>query len=104
MNILHILFSRGFRGLERYAIDKALAMADRGHDVYFIRRKGTETAKRLEELNFPGEEWNPVKYIDLPAILKIRSLVNRRSFEIVHAHHSTDLGLISPALWRMAGT
>lgn len=104
MNVLHILFSRGFGGLERYAIGKALEMAGRGHDVYFVRRSGTETAKRLEELNFPGEEWNPVKYIDLPAILGIRSLVNRRGIEIVHAHHSADLGLISPALWRASGT
>lgn len=104
MNVLHILFSRGFGGLERYAIGKAVAMADRGHDIFFIRRSGTETANRLKALNFPGEEWNPVKYIDFPVMLKIRSLVNRRGVEIVHAHHSADLGLISPALWRMAGT
>jgi glycosyltransferase involved in cell wall biosynthesis len=103
MNLLYILFSRGFGGLERYAIGKALAMANRGHDVYFIRRSGTEVAKRLKELNFPGEEWNPLKYIDLPAMLKIRSLIKRRGIEIVHAHHSADLGLISPALWKMSG-
>ncbi len=103
MKVLHILFSRGFGGLERYAMGIARAMADRGHDLFFLSRKGTPTAEKLRELNFPGEEWDTAKYVDLPAILKIRSLVKRSGIQIVHAHHSADLGLISPALWRTPG-
>ncbi len=101
MNVLYILFSKGWGGLERYAIGKAQAMAERGHDIYFLRLKNSEVAKALDEINMPGEEWDPVRYVDVRAIWGIRSLVKQMGVSIVHTHHSADLGLAATALWHM---
>ncbi len=101
MNVLHILFSKGWGGLERYAIEQASAMSKRGFNVSFSRRSGSDTAKALKALDFPGEEFDPIKYIDIRTILHIRKLVKEQNVEIVHAHQSADLGLIAPALWNM---
>jgi glycosyltransferase involved in cell wall biosynthesis len=98
MNILHLLFSPGWGGLERFAADQAIGMRERGHNVSFIRRQGTETAKYLAERNFPGQEWAPMKYIDIRAMLAIRRAARRIGASIVHVHHSADLGLAFPAL------
>lgn len=101
MKILNVLFSKGWGGLERYAVEKARAMAERGHDVCFLRRAGSDTARALAAVNFPGAEWNPVKYIDLRVMAAVRSLVRREGYRVVHCHHSADLGLVAPALWRV---
>ena len=103
MNLIHLLFSRGFGGLERYALNTARAMTGMGHRVTFLRRTGAPLAAALREAGLPGEEWNPVNYLDAPAMLRLRALVKRTGARVVHVHHSADLGLAAPALWRMAG-
>jgi len=104
MRVIYVLFSRGWGGLERYTVDQAVAMAAKGHDVYFLRRKGSKTAEALDSLSFPGEEWNPVDYVDIRAMLAIRSLVGRMRVDILHAHNSIDLGITATALWRAPKT
>ncbi len=85
-------------------MDQAVAMTAKGYDVYFLRRKSSKTAEALDALSFPGEEWNPVDYVDIRAILAIRSLVRRIGVDIVHVHNSIDLGITATALWRAPKT
>ena len=102
MNALHILFSKGWGGLERYAIEQARRIAARGHNIIFLTRENTPAAKELKAASgLHSIEMNPVKYIDLSAILKIRSIAKNAPADVVHVHHSADLGLASPALWNM---
>lgn len=97
---LAVLFSTGFGGMERYAIEQAREMAKRGHKITFLSKKNTPTAEALcAEDGFEKIELSPVKYIDVGAMLKIRSLIRQKEATLVHAHHSADLGLIAPALW-----
>lgn len=98
MKILHIMFSVGWGGLEKYAIDQAVGMRERGHEVSFIRRANTETAKALFAMDFPGQEWAPLPYVDIMAMVRIRRAANEMGAGIIHAHHSADLGLIFPAM------
>lgn len=99
---LAVLFSTGFGGMERYAIEQAREMAKRGHKITFLSKKNTPTAQALRaEDGFEKIELSPVKYIDVGAALKIRSLIRQKATTLVHAHHSADLGLIAPALWGM---
>lgn len=99
MNILHVLFSRGWGGMERYALEQARRMALRGHRITFMPRAGTPVSKAAAgEKEWEKSELDPVKYIDILAMLKIRSVVKKSHINVVHAHHSADLGLIAPAL------
>jgi glycosyltransferase involved in cell wall biosynthesis len=97
---LALLFSTGFGGMERYAIEQAREMVKRGHKLIFISKKGTPTAQALrDETGFEKMELSAVQYIDVGAMLKIRSLIRQNRVTLVHAHRSADLGLIAPALW-----
>jgi glycosyltransferase involved in cell wall biosynthesis len=97
---LAVLFSTGFGGMERYAIEQAREMAKRGCKIIFLAKKHTPTAQALrDEDGFKTVELSVTKYIGVGAMLKIRSLVKQESVSVVHAHHSADLGLIVPALW-----
>lgn len=97
---LTVLFSTGFGGMERYAIEQAREMAKRGHKIIFISKKGTPTAQALRaETGFEKIELTATKYIGVGAMITIRSLVKQEGATLVHAHHSADLGLIAPALW-----
>lgn len=102
MNVLHLLFTKGWGGLERYAIEQARAMAARGHKTVFLLRRGARTSEELrDEKVMRVLEMRPIKYIDIRAIITIRSLVKREGINIVHAHNSADLGLAAAALWNM---
>ena len=79
-------------------MDQARGMIERGHDIYFISRKDTETARFLAREGFQCEQWNPVKYIDIRAMQGVRSMVARTGADIVHVHHSADLALAFPPL------
>lgn len=101
---LAVLFSTGFGGMERYAIEQAREMAKRGHRITFLSKKGTPTAQAVRyETGFSTIELSAMKYIDIGAMLKIRSLAKHEGVNIIHAHHSADLGLIVPALWGLPG-
>jgi glycosyltransferase involved in cell wall biosynthesis len=101
---LAILFSAGFGGMERYSIEQTREMGKKGHKIVFLAKKGTPTAQALRaEKGFETIELSVTKYIDVGVMLKIRSLIRREGATLVHAHHSADLGLIAPALWRMEG-
>jgi glycosyltransferase involved in cell wall biosynthesis len=90
--------------MERYAIEQAREMAKRGHHVIFLSKQDTPTTQALRaETGFEKIELPIVKYIDIAAMLKIRSIVKREGATLVHAHHSADLGLITPALWGLGG-
>ncbi|MBI5814938.1 MAG: glycosyltransferase family 4 protein [Nitrospinae bacterium] len=104
MNILHVLFSRGWGGMERYALEQARRMAAKGHGITFISRAGAPLSKALRaETGFKTLELDPVKYVDVGAMLAIRSIVKNSGVNVVHAHTSADLGLIVPALWGLGG-
>jgi len=98
MNILHVMFSPGWGGLERYAIDQAKGMAERGHQIKFICRKNTDSARNLAHTGIPNLELDPIKYIDLRAMMAIRNTAKEMGASILHLHHSADLGLAFPAL------
>lgn len=104
MRILHVLFTKGWGGLERFAMEQARAMAARGHDIIFLARRGTNTAEALRsEKGMKSMELAPLKYIDIRAMLSIRRLASREGVDIAHVHSSADLGLVAPALWRAPG-
>lgn len=100
MKVLHVLFTKGWGGLEKYAIEQARAMSRKGHEIFFLRRKGSRTAEALRG-EFGDYEFSPVKYIDIRVMFFIRSLIRRNGISVVHVHNSGDLGLVVPALWGM---
>ncbi|MBI4665639.1 MAG: glycosyltransferase family 4 protein [Nitrospinae bacterium] len=104
MNILHVLFTRGYGGLERYAMEQARRMAAKGHKNIFLARTGSPTAEALTQVtSIKTFTLDPVKYIDVGAMRFIRQTVRRENVDVVHVHHSADLGLAVPALLGIKG-
>ncbi len=102
MKVLHILFSSGFGGLEKYAVETAKRMKQAGHNIIFVCRDETPTFEYLaQSKSFEIVKLSPAKYVSLPTMLFIRSLVKHKDIDLVHAHHSADLGLVAPALFNM---
>lgn len=99
MKILHLCFSGGWGGLEKYSVSLAEGLKSRGHDVHYACRKGTKIERELAFPGIPHTSFGYVKYIDLPLMFRLRKLIASKGFEIAHAHMSQDLGVIVPALW-----
>ncbi len=102
MHILHVLFTNGWGGLEKYAIEQAERMARKGHEVEFLVKSGTPACKVLQNSPILSvQEIQARKYIDIRAMATIRRMCVSGNIEIVHVHSSGDLGLVAPALWRL---
>jgi len=101
MKILHICSSSGWGGLEKYSVWLAGELRERGHDVHYLCRAGTNIEKELLKLGVPATTIKGyLTYLDIRYILKIRVLAIGGGYDIVHAHMSKDLGVIVPALWK----
>ena len=99
VKILYICFSNSWGGLEKYSVSLAFEQKKRGHEVLYISRTGTTVESEVKSAGIPGVSFDPFRYVDIGAMLRIRRIVKEGGFKIVHAHHSEDLGLIAPALF-----
>lgn len=98
VKILHICFSNAWGGLEKYSVSLAVWQKQRGHDVQYVCRTGTTLEKELLSSNIPVRPYDPVRYIDVRVMWRLRRHIVQNGFSVVHAHHSEDLGIIVPAI------
>lgn len=99
MKILHVCLSRSWGGLEKNGFDLALAQMRAGHEILFACRKGFTIEAELGKAGVPCLAFGHIiAYADLRIIFAIRRLLTGGGFQIVHATHSEDLGLIFPAV------
>lgn len=85
MNILYVLNSGSFGGMERHVLDLITVMTQENHTVYVWCPKGdiSQKYKNSQALVFN----NQINLdIDLPYIFKLSSFIKEKNIDIVHAH------------------
>jgi glycosyltransferase involved in cell wall biosynthesis len=83
LRILHLLFSSGMNGSERYCVDLANEQADLGHKVYVAGKAGSS----IESYLSPKVKFHSFSIPFLRGI-QTRSLIRRLSVDICHGHLS----------------
>ncbi|HEX9657662.1 MAG TPA: glycosyltransferase family 4 protein [Bacteroidota bacterium] len=96
--ILHTCFSASWGGLEIQALDEALLIAEKGHDVTLACLPDTPLFQEAS-----GHKLNvlPLKvrgYFHPQAIWKLRQFLQRAHVDLVHSQLSKDIATVAPAL------
>ena len=88
MNILHINTERTWRGGEQQTLNLLIGLIQRRVNCHLVCQAGSPMAERAVSA---GGEVFPIKMrgeIDLAAAFRIRRLINRFKYNIVHSHTS----------------
>ena len=101
VKILHICFSNAWGGLEKYSVSLALEIKKRGHEVHYVCRNNTTLEREIAAASLAHRAFDPVRYIDVRVMWRLRRYIVQNGFSVVHAHHSEDLGIIVPAITRI---
>ncbi len=92
MNILEIVFSSSWGGLEMQVCRLTKAFADRGHKVIMIAPEGSEIARNCKENNIKTLTFSPsIKYLAFVTARKIAKVIRDKNIDIIHLHASKDL-------------
>lgn len=90
LNILHTEWSNGWGGQEIRILSECRGLAERGHRVELA---GCPEGKLRQRAEAAGLVFHPLAMAgpwDLPAILKLRSLMRRLGTQVIHTHSSVD--------------
>jgi glycosyltransferase involved in cell wall biosynthesis len=103
LRLLHLVANRWWTGSGDPALDLAVALRDRGHDVRFACIRGDALDERARQAGLP-----PVRSLSLERTARpwtlladvraLERLVRDHGVEIVHAHQSHDHWLAAAAL------
>ena len=98
LNILEVVFSQSWGGLELSACDFTNKFMNMGHFMRMVSPTGSRIASFCNENNVPHISINPkLKYIDLITAWKLSRIIKRYNIDIIHAHISKDLSTIALA-------
>jgi glycosyltransferase involved in cell wall biosynthesis len=88
LNILHVVDSLEFGGLERVVTDLAKAQQGRGHDVaVFSISPTTGFMPELLEAGVPVQVGGKSRGFDMDVLSKLRRMMVERKVRVVHAHN-----------------
>ncbi len=99
-HILQVCLSPYWGGMEKFCLDLSSQLNQKYTTSILVRKnshleeKTKKTALKVFSLNF-------VNYIDLIAIIKIRNLILKNKIDVIHFHGSSEMGLLTPALFRL---
>lgn len=92
MNILKILFSPSWGGLEILFAVYAEKFKEKGHNIICAIQPNPKLEKELYKNGIDFFTVKPVlKYLDFITAFKIRNLTRGKNIDIIHAYKSTDL-------------
>jgi glycosyltransferase involved in cell wall biosynthesis len=97
LRILHTESSTGWGGQENRTMNELIAMRERGHELAVVSRPGARILERAKEVGFPTFSINMRGAIDLPAILRLRSVIKRFKADVVNTHSGRDTQLAGMA-------
>lgn len=101
-SILHTEWSNGWGGQEIRILEECRGMAERSHRVELA---GCPEGKLRPRAEAAGLTFHPLAMAgpwDLPALLRLKSLIRQRGIQVVHTHSSVDAWLGGMAA-RLAG-
>ncbi|WP_027456822.1 glycosyltransferase [Dechloromonas agitata] len=97
MRILHTESSKGWGGQENRTLNELITMRDRGHTLAVVSRPGARILDRAKEAGFETFVVDMRGAIDLPAIIRLRSVMKRFKADIVNTHSGRDTQLAGMA-------
>ncbi|SIT50218.1 putative glycosyl transferase group 1 family [Paraburkholderia piptadeniae] len=103
MNVLHSESSAGWGGQEIRTLKEMVALRERGHTVELVCPARAEIGRRAAADGFSVHHAPMRTGGDVPSMMAIRSLVNRRAFDVVNTHSGHDT-LVAGLAARSAGT
>lgn len=92
MRILEVCMSRGFGGLELYALKVAKFLNDNNYKCYVIARENSFMFNKLHDENIPSKTFSSVFHL-LPLIsaFKLAKYIDSNEIDILHMHWGKDL-------------
>jgi glycosyltransferase involved in cell wall biosynthesis len=93
MRILQVSSARSFGGGETHVLDLSAALRKAGHDVV-VAGRGDGPLNPQIKLPF-------LNSADICTALRLRSILKKSPFDIVHAHVARDYAVVAAALWGM---
>lgn len=107
LRLLHVVANRWWTGSADPALDLAVALRARGHDVAFacIRGDALEAKARaagLAPVDGISLERTVLPWVLMADVRRLRQLMRERGIEVVHAHQSHDHWLAALALGDMS--
>ena len=97
MRILHTESSKGWGGQENRTLNELITMRDRGHTLAVVSRPGARILDRAKEAGFETFVVDMRGAIDLPAIIRLRSVMKCFKADIVNTHSGRDTQLAGMA-------
>lgn len=102
LRTLHVDTERIWRGGEQQALYLATGLAQRGHVAHCVGRTGAEFPKRCAEAGLETFDAKLSGEINPFAILRLRKIVERGRYDLVHAHTAHAHSLAAAAC-RLSG-
>ena len=96
-NLLHVCLAEGYGGLEKFFLTSSNYLKER-FNVRLLIKKGSDLEPRVRETDFNYSTLRFINYIDVRAMYRIRSIVQKNNIDCVYFQGSSELGLIVPAL------
>jgi glycosyltransferase involved in cell wall biosynthesis len=96
MRILQVSSAQGLGGGETHVLELVDSLRNRGHDVVVAGRRNGPLKPQIE-LPF-------INSADIFTALRLRSVLKRDSFDILHAHVARDYTITAAAAWNLSKT
>ena len=97
LTIAEVCFSRSWGGLEHYAADSAIRLAQRNWRVIPVVQTGTPLEERLRSAGLEPVTMRSHDYFSPVASYRMARLFRRHKVQSVHLHRTQDLGQTLPA-------
>jgi glycosyltransferase involved in cell wall biosynthesis len=97
MKVLHTEASTGWGGQEIRTFNEALALRNKGHEVFFVTQKGAKLADKAKKEGFRVLELNFFKKFWLFSLPKLVAFIKKNQINLVVTHSSLDAWLAGAA-------
>jgi glycosyltransferase involved in cell wall biosynthesis len=103
LKILHSESSKGWGGQEIRTLKEMIALRERGHTVELTCPSDARLGIRCAEFGFAVHHTRMRSGGDMPSMLRIKALLQRRAFDVLNTHSGHD-SLVAGTAARLAGT
>ncbi|MCP4723513.1 MAG: glycosyltransferase family 4 protein [bacterium] len=95
MNILEVVFSHTWGGLEMQACRMSEKLGNREYNVLVAAPEGTNIISTCKQAGLKTVCMKPIlKYLDVITAIKISRLIKKNKIDIIHCHSSKDLSTL----------
>ena len=98
MNILYSCLSQSWGGMELFALTAVKQLQNRGHDVELICYKDSRIHREAKGMVIETHPFKFASYFHLLQVRRLKKILKRGEYDIIHTQFSKDLFLIIPAV------